>query len=687
MIRFSKTSNPMRNTLLIFAIILCAFTAKAQEISLNGKWSFAIDPANVGELNDWHLPWALAKNDKSLLVPGWDRVTVPHSWSLDPRYNIVGKAWYRKGFKLPADATNSSVRLKFEAVYYKCRIFLNGDLVGMREGGYTPFTIDITKKVKYPEVNFLVVEADNSWNQLTIPGAGIGKNPKHQLFPWLEFGGITRDVTLQISPKIYISKQKIESVPDLKTGTSRIRIITWIENRTYEDADITLQPAITSRTNQKLVRSGDQLSKTIKVKAWTQEKVVMEDTLSAPDTLLWDFDNPNLYDVESSLAVGGKAMGSHKTYFGIREFKQKGIQLLLNGKPIRLAGGNRHSDHPKYGSTEPAELATLDMGLQRNGNMVMARLCHTPTSKHFFRWADENGSLIIAEIPIWQTPPETLANARFKEDFRLQMTEMVEAFWNSPSIIAWSTGNEYSSWTPEGDEWTRYQAENYRELDTTRLITYAGHKPSSFPENLSVPHDSFRHLDFICINLYNTLPEFETSIKNIHQKYPDKPVFITEFGLRLDRVKNEQERIDHLKGVIDIARRNPYVCGMAYWSFNDYRSRYPDTDPNGYREWGIVDANRKPRGLYTAFQKDLSPVTVAYDNSSIKISARADFPSYTLKNYKLVLVSDNKTVEEYPLPELNPGESTTIKTAKPSVSTTIAIQNSSGFRVYDSSVN
>jgi beta-glucuronidase len=229
----------MKKHFLIIGIIILGFSVKAQVISLNGTWSFAIDPTNVGEQNGWQQPWEIAKDNVSLLPSGWDQVTVPHCWSLDTRYNFIGKAWYRKGFKLPGDVTNSCVRLKFGAVYYKCRIFLNGELVGMHEGGYTPFTLDITQKVKVPEVNFLVVEADNSWDQLALPGARIGKNPNDQLFPWYEFGGITRDVTLEVSSKVYISKQKIESVPNLQNGTSRIKIITWIKT---EHSVILLSP-------------------------------------------------------------------------------------------------------------------------------------------------------------------------------------------------------------------------------------------------------------------------------------------------------------------------------------------------------------------------------------------------------------------------------------------------------------
>jgi beta-glucuronidase len=674
----------MKKLFLIAIIMISVIGVSSQVISLNGNWSFAIDPQNIGEQNGWHQPWIIAQDNSTLLPAGWDQVNVPHCWSLDSRYNFIGKAWYRKGFTLPADISQSCVKLKFEAVFYSCRVFLNGELVAFHEGGYTPFSLDITQKVKYPDVNFLVVEADNSWNQFAIPGARTGKNPNDQIFPWYEFGGITRDVTLEISSKIYISKQKIESAPDLKTGSSRFKIITWVENKTFRDTVITLQPAITSRTNQKTVRSGNQLSKTIRLKAWAQEKVVMEDTLSASNTILWDFDNPNLYDVETRLLSDGKAIGAYKTYFGIREFKPSGAQLLLNGKPVRVAGANRHCDHPEYGSTDPKELAALDMGLQRNGNMIMARLNHTPSSRHFYQWADENGSLTIAEIPNWQIPPVLLKNPQMREIFTSQMKELVESCWNSPSVIAWSTGNEYQSWTPEGDEWTRYQMEKYRELDSTRLMTFISLGSAGNITNLKPPHDSYRHCDFICINFYSALEQVEKDLNNLHAKYPDKPVFISETGLRADFVNSEQQRIDHLKGIIGIIKRNPFVTGLSYWSFNDYLSRFTNTNPNGYREWGIVDAERNPRGLYKAFQTELSPVTVNYDNDLLSISAKTDFPSYTLKNYRIIIKSGNKVIKEYPLPVLNPGDSFQQKIDRPSANISITVENAGGFKVYDS---
>ncbi len=669
--------------LLIITIVL-SFTARSQEISMNGEWSFALDPLSRGEAMGWDLPWKYNEKDTSFSPDKFDKVTVPHCWSTDIRYNFVGKGWYRKAFKLAEDAKDKLVRMRFEAVFYKCRIFINGELAAFHVGGYTPFTVNITKYIKYNKVNFIAVEVDNSWTELTVPGARMGDNPSAQFFPWYEFGGITRDVSLLITDKIYIKNQKIEAIPDLKTGKAQVKIITWVENRSLVDAAVSLKPFIKSRTTSKQIASENTIAKSINLKPFTIEKIIQQYDLPASEVLLWDFDNPNLYDVTSTIEVANKVVNTYETYFGIREFKAVGTQLLLNGNPIRLAGSNRHSDHPVYGSTEPAELAKIDMELQRNGNMIFARMNHTPVSKHFYKWADEHGYLLIAETPNWQISPVLMTSQQVKDDFESQLKEMVEAFWNSPSIVAYSTGNEYDSWTPEGDEWTRDALEQYRLLDTTRLLTFVAIGSAVYPANLNLPHDAFRYCDFLNFNNYSALGGLENNIKALHAKYPNKPIFISETGMRSDEVKNEQVRIDHLKGVIEMINRHPYVIGFSYWSFNDYLSRYAGTNKNGYRPWGIVDANRKPRALYGAFKKELSPVTVAIQKNIITITAKSGFPSYTISNHILKIMQGDKVSMSYPIPEIKPGSNVEINIKKGVSNSRIVIENKGGMMIYDS---
>jgi len=674
--------------ILLFIIQFLGALAFCQTISLNGVWSFALDPLNRGEVLGWHKPWETNENDSAngYTAAKFDVVDVPHCWSTDIRYNFVGKGWYRKAIKIPEETKDKLIRLRFEAVYYKCRIFINGEIAFFHEGGYTPFTVNITKFVKFNQLNFIAVEVDNSWNDFTVPGSRFGDNPSSQFFPWYEYGGITRDVSLLITDKVYVKNQKIEATPDLITGKASVKVITWVENKSLKDEMVSVVPNIVTRTSKKSIQLNTAEQKAVLVKAFSIEKFIQQYELNANDVSLWHFDHPDLYDVTTLLSFGSKSTNEYNTYFGIRSFKVNGTQLTLNGKPIRVAGSNRHSDHPVYGSTEPAALAKIDMALQRNGHMIFARMNHTPPSKHFFQWADEHGYLLVSEIPNWQMSAVLMASQKVKDAFNSQLKEVVEAFWNSPSVVAYSAGNEYPSWTPEGDEWTREQLQQFKALDSTRLVTFVAIGSAVNPANLKVPYDGFRHCDFLNFNNYSSIEGLEKNIKLLHDKYPDKPIFISEIGMRSDEVKNEQVRIDHLKGIIGVLNNHPYVVGFAYWSFNDYLSRFAGSNKNGYRPWGIVDANRHPRGLYIAFQKELSPVVVTIKKNKIAVTAKAGYPSYTLYNHVVKVMHKNKAPIVYNLPIVEPGKTVEIATDKSLSKATIVIENKQGFVIYSSAL-
>ncbi len=667
---------------LLFSLLVVVVTTNAQTISLNGNWTFSIDPMEKGEVAGWQSPWKIKEGDASLLVPGFDSVTVPHTYSIDTRYNIIGKVWYRKAFKLPGSTSNKEIRLHFEAVFNKARIFINGTLVGMHEGGYTPFTIQVTKYIKPTEINFISVEVDNSWDEYSLPGARITDNSNAQVFPWYEYGGIIRDISLLVTDKIYLENQKIESTPNLNSGDATVKIFTWVENKYNQDKTVTLKYALTNRSTGKI--SDNNYQKEISVKAYTKQLVTTSINLKKEDVLLWDYDNPNLYDIKTTFVSDETINNAYETYFGIREIKVQGAQLLLNGKPIRVAGANRQSDHPIFGSTDPDTLAKIDMNLIRNGQMIFSRISHTPLSKSFYKWADEHGYLIIAEITNWQLANVQMTSQRIKDAFAAQIKEFVESFWNSPSIVAYSTGNEYPSWTQEGDEWTRYQMEKFKALDTTRMMTFIAIGTATQANNLIAAHNSFRYCDFLNFNNYSNAPGLIKNLEALHNKFPDKPIFISETGLRADQVKNESERIKHLEDLIEVIKARPYTIGFAYWTYNDYLSRYSATNNNGYRPWGIVDANRNPRELYKAFQTKLSPVIVSAEKDKVHITGIANFPSYTLSNHVMKILVGDKTLATYQLPVIEPGSSMDIKLNKTPVNYRTVIENKAGIVIYDS---
>jgi beta-glucuronidase len=202
-----------------FTIITCLSLLKSQDINLNGPWSIAVDPTEKGVEYDWHQEYT-ANSDG--LVKGWDVVTVPHFFTLDNRFNIFGKVWYRKTFTLSEDIMNKVCRIRFAAAHYKTRLWVNDVFMGIHEGGYTPFLFDLSRVVK-SGVNYISVEVDNRWSDNTIPGSRPETGAKDQVYPWYEYGGITQNVSLLITDKAFIIKQndkilKEWPLPILKPG-------------------------------------------------------------------------------------------------------------------------------------------------------------------------------------------------------------------------------------------------------------------------------------------------------------------------------------------------------------------------------------------------------------------------------------------------------------------------------------
>ncbi len=632
----------LASILLISAHALClsARAAGRAETSLGGEWSFTLDPVNAGVEQEWFKP--------GLSLDRWDKVLVPHCFSADPRYrNFTGSAWYLRKFVRPSSATNTRTFLHFDAAYYRTQVWLNGQLIGEHEGGYTPFEFDVTGLLT--EENLLAVRVNNSWDTTTIPGAKTKVDYQSlnvgQLFPWMNYGGITRDVSLITRPELYVDKVKIEATPDLNAGTARIGIAAFVRNRSsqpWKGNDLAL---VVTRRGEKIpvkVQIADQV-----VGPQTDAMVRIEATLAKEQVRLWSLDAPELYEAE--LTAGEDRV---RTAFGIRSIEVRGTKLLLNGEPIALGGANRPLDVPGYGSTEPREILEKDLTMMKAAGMVLSRIAHYPVSTALLDWADRHGMLIITEAGNWQMTPAQMANPAMRAKFQSQMREMVERDWNHPSVIAVSVGNEYQSQTDEGKAWTKDMIAFAKSLDATRLVTFAGYMVHR-PAVKRAEDDGSQFVDFISVNIYENHLE---ALRKVHALYPDKAVYVSEFGQRADLVKSESERVDYLRAAMEAFRQCDFVIGASVWTFNDYESMFPGSNANGYRPWGLVTPERAPREMYHAWQKEFAPavVTVRPAGSGeveITVAARNDFPRQTLRNHQLKV---SGRVLEIPL--LAPGE-------------------------------
>jgi beta-glucuronidase len=188
-------------------------------------------------------------------------------------------------------------------------------------------------------------------------------------------------------------------------------------------------------------------------------------------------------------------------------------------------------------------------------------------------------------------------------------------------------------------------------------------------------------VDFVSVNIYGKHLE---NLRWVHAAYPDKPVYVSEFGIRTDGVPDEQGRVDYLRqAMADFRACHDFLMGASVWTFNDYQSLFPGSNANGYRPWGLVAPDRSLRGMYRAWQEEFAPAIVsvrraAGDKLEITVTARNDFPAYTLRGYRV-----RARGQVFPLEVLGPGKSTVVVAGAPANRTddTVVLEKPGGFAI------
>ena len=198
---------PIKFILSFALLLLAAADIAAQELitnvygrdvqSLNGKWDAIVDLYDQGRKNKIYLN-RKPEGKTDFYEYSFDnglRLDVPSDWNCQmPELKYYeGTVWYARRFDAPEQAGRRQF-LYFGAVSYRCRVYLNGEEIGAHEGGFTPFEIEVTGRLK-PEGNFLAVEVNNTRTTDAIPAMA---------FDWWNYGGITRDVMLVSVPDAFI---------------------------------------------------------------------------------------------------------------------------------------------------------------------------------------------------------------------------------------------------------------------------------------------------------------------------------------------------------------------------------------------------------------------------------------------------------------------------------------------------
>lgn len=630
--------------LAIKSITFAQTTQGETRTSLNGYWKFQTDPLSIGEEKQWFLPNSEDKH--------WDNMRVPSSFELRNEYaKYSGKTWYRTRFKTPPQYLGKKIFLEFEAVSMSYHVFLNGQKIGEELAGNNLERFDITDKLNPKGDNQLTVMVDNTLRW----GA------------YYNWGGIRRSVTLCVVELVRIERQEIVATPDLKTGTSTVEIAVFIKNDTKIAQKTTCEAAIFF--DKKLVKKSDPLTQSvmaqtalISIELSAQAETIARFKINLPkeETRLWHFDEPNLYTSEINLYQNKQKTFARQDRFGIRKIEIDGYQFKLNGESVRLAGYNWVADDRTTGNTLPAWRYKEDIDRMKALGANMARLSHRPLPQDVMDYLDEKGFLVIAEFNNWSH----FMNGQSIEP-QLFAQKLVQQNFNHPSVIGWSVGNEMGNQKqhPDVNAYVERLVKFIKtQLDSTRIVTYVSNT-ADFQKD-----DAAKFGDMIWINKYDG---YHKSIDNLKRLYPNKPVFMTEYGGHATNlIYDTPNNTFFPRLLVDSVSGKENAFGFALWTFNDYRSTYKAPNPatatpmHENRQWGVVDVYRNKKRAYRQMQKFYAPVRdlqVKNDKITLVPREKLDIPAFSLKNYKLVwsVFDKNGVVQQgdfINLPTINPSD-------------------------------
>ncbi|HEX9972593.1 MAG TPA: glycoside hydrolase family 2 TIM barrel-domain containing protein, partial [bacterium] len=492
----------------------------ASSISLDGNWQFSIDRQDKGESESW---FATNFDDSS-----WQTVNVPHTWNVMPDYSLYnGLAWYRCKITLPQELQGMLLRLRFQAVFYLARIWVNGHYLGEHEGGYTPFEFDVSSLLKPGLLNFMAVQVDNKISPARIPAQLSGS----WTFDWWNYGGIVRSVSIEATNPVYISRQRIVAKPEL-TGIDEAKVADIFSTVSIENAsENRFDGQVFFTISQEDIGQIEYTSREgepVAIAPGQSAEIQFSTKIENPE--LWHFDHPNLYVLAITLKENGQDVHHLESIFGIRQIELKNNQVWLNGEPVRLVGISRHADSQQFGLAETVQIMAADYNDIKTLNDVFSRPVHYPQAEYILDYADRHGILFIPEIPAWQLTARQMVLPKMQDLEKQQLYEMITSEYNHPSIWAWSIGNEIESETPEGHAFVKQMIDYVKSLDPTRPVGFASNRLNSNPGL-----DATAFSDFVMMNQYwggwaGPKQGLPGALDAIHAIWPGKTVIISEFG-------------------------------------------------------------------------------------------------------------------------------------------------------------
>lgn len=495
----------------------------------------------------------------------WEHVDLPHTPAIEPLtvlHQWQGVCYYRKKLTVTPEEAAGHLWLEFEGAMQLADVWINGNHVFQHAGGYTPFIIDATGILKADADNEILVRLDNRDNPVIPPGKPL------DALDFCYYGGIYRDVHLIAKPGLHITDPILTgqasggifvTYPQVATDKATVNVKTEVHNATPSGAKSNIRHTLYEwKAGKGRGRKVAQTNAYASLPAGDSHS--FDQTFVVENPRLWSPDAPNLYLLVTDLLSDGRVIDSEETRIGIRRVemtRERGC--VINGKPYKLIGTNRHQEYPYVGNAIPDRAQYRDIYQIRSNGFNIVRLGHYLQDVTALDACDELGLLAIEPIPGWQFYN---SDSTFIALTHRDVRNLIRRDRNHPSIIMWETTlNE--SFPP--NEWK----------DSVIKIAHEEYPGDQcFTSGDTYGYDGFD----VCYN------DWENGFHRPNNT--TKPAFIREFydyefgghysTTRIKRGDGEKAQLQN--------------WWNAQWSLNRYIADYPTT--MGGAVWSMYDYNR-----------------------------------------------------------------------------------------------
>lgn len=424
-------------SLFIFMALGHIHAAEREKYNFNSDWKLKVGDIVQAEEVDY-------------LDAEWKSVTLPHAFNEDEAFKLNIKdltdtiVWYRKHFRLPADANGRKVFIEFEGARQGIDLYVNGHLVGQHENGVMAFGFDLTAFVKPGKENVIAARIDNNWDYAE-KATGVKYQWSNRNFN-ANYGGLPKNVWLHVTDKLYQTLPLYSNLQttgvyiyaediQVRARKARIHAESEVKNETKKSQTVGYLVEVFDRDG-KLVKSFCGEEKKIN----PGEKIVLSAESEVEGLHFWSWGYGYLYTVKTALCIEGKKTDEVITRTGFRKTRFADGKVWLNDRVIQLKGFAQRTSNewPAVGMSVPAWLSDYSNGLMVKANANLVRWMHVTPWKQDVESCDRVG--LIQAMPAGDAEKD--CKGRQWEQRKLVMRDAIIYNRNNPSILFYECGNE-----------------------------------------------------------------------------------------------------------------------------------------------------------------------------------------------------------------------------------------------------